>query len=224
MRILLAEDDSLLGDGLRAGLRQLGFLVDWVRDGEAAERELRAQPYTYTIEGPGMIFDLPVLSIDTINFAGTLRKRISLPNEYWYENIGSSCGLPYNGYGLMTGASYLLNCYYENDTLKYHNENYPTCYYNYDNLTDFLNINNTSKIYPNPVYGSSILKLGQPNLLSFPKNNPAKVMISDATGRIIRTENIPESGEIEINRMDFQPGMYFYRISTGFVIGKFIIL
>ena len=45
MRILLAEDDPLLGDGLRAGLRQLGFLVDWVRDGEAAERELRAQPY-----------------------------------------------------------------------------------------------------------------------------------------------------------------------------------
>ncbi|HAL38710.1 MAG TPA: DNA-binding response regulator, partial [Polaromonas sp.] len=25
MRILLAEDDPLLGDGLRAGLRQLGF-------------------------------------------------------------------------------------------------------------------------------------------------------------------------------------------------------
>jgi hypothetical protein len=42
MRILLAEDDALLGDGLRAGLRQQGFQVDWVRDGEAAERELRA--------------------------------------------------------------------------------------------------------------------------------------------------------------------------------------
>jgi two-component system OmpR family response regulator/two-component system response regulator QseB len=41
MRILLAEDDALLGDGLRAGLRQLGFQVDWVRDGRAAERELR---------------------------------------------------------------------------------------------------------------------------------------------------------------------------------------
>jgi DNA-binding response OmpR family regulator len=45
MRILLAEDDTLLGDGLRAGLRQLGFQVDWVRNGEAAERELRDQPY-----------------------------------------------------------------------------------------------------------------------------------------------------------------------------------
>jgi two-component system OmpR family response regulator/two-component system response regulator QseB len=42
MRVLLAEDDALLGDGLRAGLRQQGFEVDWVRTGDAAERELRA--------------------------------------------------------------------------------------------------------------------------------------------------------------------------------------
>ena len=40
MRILLAEDDELLGSGLRAGLDQRGFQVDWVRDGLAAEREL----------------------------------------------------------------------------------------------------------------------------------------------------------------------------------------
>ena len=40
MRILLAEDDDLLGSGLRAGLAQHGFAVDWVRDGVAAEREL----------------------------------------------------------------------------------------------------------------------------------------------------------------------------------------
>lgn len=36
MRILLVEDDSLLGDGLRAGLALEGYGVDWVRDGEAA--------------------------------------------------------------------------------------------------------------------------------------------------------------------------------------------
>jgi DNA-binding response OmpR family regulator len=45
MRILLAEDDAMLGDGLRAGLRQLGFQVDWVRDGAAAERELASDVY-----------------------------------------------------------------------------------------------------------------------------------------------------------------------------------
>lgn len=54
MRILLAEDDSLLGDGLRAGLRQLGFQVDWVRDGEAAERELHAQQYAAAVLDLGL--------------------------------------------------------------------------------------------------------------------------------------------------------------------------
>lgn len=54
MHILLAEDDPLLGDGLQAGLRQLGFLVDWVRDGEAAERELRAQPYAAVVLDLGL--------------------------------------------------------------------------------------------------------------------------------------------------------------------------
>jgi DNA-binding response OmpR family regulator len=41
MRILLAEDDELLGSGLKAGLQQQGWQVDWVRDGVAAEREMR---------------------------------------------------------------------------------------------------------------------------------------------------------------------------------------
>lgn len=54
MRILLVEDDALLGDGLRAGLRQQGFLVDWVRDGDAAERELRAQPYAAAVLDLGL--------------------------------------------------------------------------------------------------------------------------------------------------------------------------
>jgi two-component system OmpR family response regulator/two-component system response regulator QseB len=56
MRILLAEDDLLLGDGLRAGLRQAGFQVDWVRDGQAAERELRAEPYAAAVLDLGLPF------------------------------------------------------------------------------------------------------------------------------------------------------------------------
>jgi two-component system OmpR family response regulator/two-component system response regulator QseB len=54
MRILLAEDDPLLGDGLKAGLRQLGFQVDWVRDGEAAERELRTEAYEAAVLDLGL--------------------------------------------------------------------------------------------------------------------------------------------------------------------------
>lgn len=54
MRILLVEDDPLLGDGLQAGLRQAGFQVDWVRNGEAAERELRAEPYAAAVLDLGL--------------------------------------------------------------------------------------------------------------------------------------------------------------------------
>jgi two-component system OmpR family response regulator/two-component system response regulator QseB len=54
MRILLAEDDPMLGDGLRAGLRQAGFQVDWVRDGVAAERELRAVDYAAAVLDLGL--------------------------------------------------------------------------------------------------------------------------------------------------------------------------
>ena len=54
MRILLAEDDPLLGDGLRAGLRQQGFQVDWVRDGVAAQRELGAHPYAAAVLDLGL--------------------------------------------------------------------------------------------------------------------------------------------------------------------------
>jgi two-component system OmpR family response regulator/two-component system response regulator QseB len=54
VRILLAEDDPLLGDGLRNGLRQLGFQVDWVRDGAAALRELQSEVYAAAVLDLGL--------------------------------------------------------------------------------------------------------------------------------------------------------------------------
>jgi DNA-binding response OmpR family regulator len=40
MRLLLAEDDPMIGEAVRRGLVQDGFAVDWVRDGHAAELAL----------------------------------------------------------------------------------------------------------------------------------------------------------------------------------------
>lgn len=74
MRILLAEDDTLLGDGLRAGLRQSGFQVDWVRDGAAAERELRAQPYA------AAVLDLGLPLMDGLDVLASIRRAgVTLP-------------------------------------------------------------------------------------------------------------------------------------------------
>jgi len=40
MRLLLAEDDRMIGESVQRGLKQDGFAVDWVRDGRAAELAL----------------------------------------------------------------------------------------------------------------------------------------------------------------------------------------
>jgi two-component system, OmpR family, response regulator len=40
MRLLLVEDDAMLGESVRRGLRQQGYAVDWVKDGPSAELAL----------------------------------------------------------------------------------------------------------------------------------------------------------------------------------------
>ncbi|MDR2837497.1 MAG: winged helix-turn-helix domain-containing protein [Azonexus sp.] len=54
MRVLLVEDDELFGSGLKAGLGQRGFAVDWVRDGVAAERELLTRQYEAAVLDLGL--------------------------------------------------------------------------------------------------------------------------------------------------------------------------
>jgi len=45
MRLLLVEDDSMIGESVRKGLQQDGFAVDWVQDGRAAEIALETNLY-----------------------------------------------------------------------------------------------------------------------------------------------------------------------------------
>ena len=52
--MLLVEDDSLLGDGIRAGLRQAGYAVDWVRDGQAARLSLETGEYALLVLDLGL--------------------------------------------------------------------------------------------------------------------------------------------------------------------------
>jgi two-component system OmpR family response regulator/two-component system response regulator QseB len=54
MRILLVEDDRLLGDGIRAGLQQAGFAVDWAQDGRAAELALADEAYDAVVLDLGL--------------------------------------------------------------------------------------------------------------------------------------------------------------------------
>lgn len=54
MRVLLVEDDRLLGDGVKAGLTGVGFAVDWVRDGEAALAALGSESFAAVLLDLGL--------------------------------------------------------------------------------------------------------------------------------------------------------------------------
>mgnify|MGYP001110135233 FL=1 len=67
MRILLVEDDELLGDGLAAGLRHCGYNVDWLRDGESAHAALTTDDYA------ALVLDLGLPRLDGMAVLRLLR-------------------------------------------------------------------------------------------------------------------------------------------------------
>jgi DNA-binding response OmpR family regulator len=67
MRILLVEDDALLGDGLQAGLTHLGFQLDWVRDGIEALNAVFSQDYA------AVVLDLGLPRMDGLSLLGRIR-------------------------------------------------------------------------------------------------------------------------------------------------------
>jgi DNA-binding response OmpR family regulator len=54
MRLLLVEDDNLLGNGIEVGLKQAGFTVDWAHDGNAAQLALRTTTYALVVLDLGL--------------------------------------------------------------------------------------------------------------------------------------------------------------------------
>jgi two-component system response regulator QseB len=67
MRILLIEDDTMIGKAVRMGLTQAGFAVDWVTDGRAAELSLANGVYDLAI------LDLGLPKKDGLEILTTLR-------------------------------------------------------------------------------------------------------------------------------------------------------
>lgn len=67
MRLLLVEDDMMIGNSVRQGLRQDGFSVDWVRDGAAAELALANEVYDL------LLLDLGLPKMDGTQVLSNLR-------------------------------------------------------------------------------------------------------------------------------------------------------
>jgi len=67
MRLLLVEDDELLGDAVKTGLNQFGYVVDWLRDGEAARAAVKAESFEL------IILDLGLPKLSGLGFLQALR-------------------------------------------------------------------------------------------------------------------------------------------------------
>jgi len=69
MRLLLVEDDAMIGEAVRTGLRQEGFTVDWVRTAEAGDAALKAEAYAL------LLLDLGLPRKSGLDWLGELRRR-----------------------------------------------------------------------------------------------------------------------------------------------------
>ncbi len=67
MRLLLVEDDDLLGDAVKAGLTQFGYIVDWLKDGDSARAAVRSDSFE------AIILDLGLPKLSGLEFLQTIR-------------------------------------------------------------------------------------------------------------------------------------------------------
>ncbi|HQW63715.1 MAG TPA: response regulator [Pseudomonadota bacterium] len=85
MRVLLAEDDTLLGEGIQTALRRALMTVDWVQDGVAALAALRQEPFDAAVmdlglprlDGTAVIRDARRAGVRTPILALTARDQVS---------------------------------------------------------------------------------------------------------------------------------------------------
>lgn len=68
MRVLLIEDDKLIGDGIKAGLIKMGFSVDWFTEGKQGLSALASAPYD------AVVLDLSLPGMDGLDILRTWRQ------------------------------------------------------------------------------------------------------------------------------------------------------
>ena len=69
MRLLLVEDDPMIGEAVQALLRTQAYATDWVTDGSAADAALRSQAYDL------VLLDLGLPELDGLQVLRQLRAR-----------------------------------------------------------------------------------------------------------------------------------------------------
>lgn len=155
------------------------------------------------------------------NFDDSLKK-IVVESEYyaWIEGIGSMNGI-LQGLNIihLVGAYFDLTCYFENDTLKFQNPEFSTCFPKGFNDTIYEYNGESIQITPFISGNNLILELQE-----IPSSNSA-LQIFNCLGSLVYEEQFMNDNRLEIPTQEFQKGIYIYRleIDKSIFSGKVVI-
>ena len=163
----------------------------------------------------GMIYGCQVqLTVDSTDMVtlenGEMRKRwifnySSYYQEEWIQGIGSLFGLISVGTEQCGIDIYdELNCFTENDTLKYDNPDYEPCFYTTVGITE-TKAKQKLKVTPNPF--THQIKL----TFNYSENIDYEIRLLNAQGIVLKKYNSISSGELNINTDFLTKGIYFIR-------------
>jgi hypothetical protein len=182
-----------------------------VEEGDTIE----ANPWTTLI-----VNDINKIKLD--NFEDSIRQIVFDYDYVWLEGIGSITnavggvliGLPEIG---MLGKYQDIVCYYENDTLKYSNAKFESCFPNHI----VYSIKELDNEVPVVICSTNLITVSYNNIIP----NESRFRVFSITGIKISDIHLNSSGKTVISTEKYPPGYYLYSINIGkhFFNGKIVI-
>ncbi len=161
--------------------------------------------------------EVVVLEKDSILLGGRYRNRLHIQDvfwnksEDWIEGIGSSKGLLFSCFNLIGGLHSLL-CFFENDSLIYHLDEYETCYYGLNTGTIENSDKSMFSIYPNPVKDGQALMI---NIQSVNETTISTLYLYNLIGCCIDTRQFRGSN-CSYYSPTHQKGLYVLKIQNDY--------
>lgn len=176
------------------------------------------------IEGIGPEWYLIINHIDSLLIDNTFRKTFHFTSNqeyFWIEGIGSTRGLFSPIVAQPTGfQKWKLICFNQEGVNKYLNPAFNSCFPTLTGIYAVVEQNGQLQIYPHPVTDISVIDL------SNAKSKYQYLEFYNLVGQKIDQININGRKQIHINRVNYKPGLYIYRIisqDNKSIIGKLII-
>lgn len=174
------------------------------------------QGASYTTTWRSCTLSITADSVDNVILLnGELRKRVFVTitklsgscfwgsfTETWIEGIGSLMGLTSAMYYSFVADVYPeLICFHENDTMKYHNANYSSCFFTTVGVEELYEVS-PIKIFPNPT--SDVVSIQYDAGMKL-----HSVIILNFLGRTLMATSKPE-----IDLSQLAEGIYFVQVKT----------